>query len=84
MARLSVTELEGLLDCAQGAVSRIESHLRERRAAERTCTICLSSAKSVAFVPCGHMACSECAAPGQLAQCHICRAPITQRLQVYS
>ena len=48
---------------------------------QTTCIICMVNPKSHAAVPCGHQTtCAGCSA--QCAECPICRAPITQWLQV--
>ncbi|KAB1262145.1 Baculoviral IAP repeat-containing protein 7 [Camelus dromedarius] len=46
----------------------------QRLREERTCRVCLDRTVAVVFVPCGHLACAECAPSLQL--CPICRAPI--------
>ncbi|KAF6021316.1 hypothetical protein EB796_020380 [Bugula neritina] len=45
-----------------------------------TCGICLDRKKNAAFL-CGHSACSECAQG--LRQCHMCRKPITKRINLF-
>ena len=46
------------------------------------CVVCLHSAKSLAFVPCGHLcACTACGK--KLKECPLCRAPVQQWLRVY-
>jgi hypothetical protein len=44
------------------------------------CNICMESIKNVAFL-CGHGSCSTCAQ--SLRSCHMCRLPITQRINLY-
>ncbi|XP_067951450.1 E3 ubiquitin-protein ligase MIB2-like [Watersipora subatra] len=46
-----------------------------------TCVICLDRKKNMAFL-CGHSACNECAQP--LRQCHMCRKPITKRINLFN
>uniref|UniRef100_A0A2K6F348 RING-type E3 ubiquitin transferase n=1 Tax=Propithecus coquereli TaxID=379532 RepID=A0A2K6F348_PROCO len=57
-----------------------EEELRQLRQ-ERTCKVCLDRAVSVVFVPCGHLACAECAPSLQL--CPICRAPVHSRVRTF-
>ncbi|CAF1300358.1 unnamed protein product [Adineta ricciae] len=47
----------------------------------QSCSICMERARNVAFL-CGHTACSNCAHP--LKTCHICRKPITKKINLYS
>uniref|UniRef100_A0A8C5VVE6 RING-type E3 ubiquitin transferase n=1 Tax=Microcebus murinus TaxID=30608 RepID=A0A8C5VVE6_MICMU len=58
----------------------VEEELRQLRE-ERTCKVCLDRAVSVVFVPCGHLACAECAPSLQL--CPICRAPVHSRVRTF-
>lgn len=44
------------------------------------CGICMERVKNVVFL-CGHSACVICAQ--NLAQCHMCREPITRRINIY-
>ncbi|XP_045651466.1 baculoviral IAP repeat-containing protein 7 [Ursus americanus] len=48
---------------------------------ERTCKVCLDRAVGTVFVPCGHLACAECAPALRL--CPICRAPIRSRVRTF-
>ncbi|XP_006167105.1 baculoviral IAP repeat-containing protein 7 isoform X3 [Tupaia chinensis] len=48
---------------------------------ERTCKVCLDRAVRVVFVPCGHLACAECAPSLQL--CPICRAPVRSYVRTF-
>jgi hypothetical protein len=46
------------------------------------CLICYSNARSVAFVPCGHLyICIDCA--GKVTECPWCSTPIQNKLRVY-
>lgn len=45
------------------------------------CGICLDRTKDAALDPCGHTACSECAAA--LRTCHVCRARVTRVQRMY-
>lgn len=45
------------------------------------CKVCYNNEVGVAFVPCGHAACLDCAAA--LTRCHICRAPIENFIRIY-
>ncbi|CAI9154327.1 unnamed protein product [Rangifer tarandus platyrhynchus] len=56
-----------------GGAQDAEEQLRRLRE-ERTCRVCLDRTVGVVFVPCGHLACAECAP--SLHQCPICRAPV--------
>jgi hypothetical protein len=47
---------------------------------ESQCTICMERKRDMAFL-CGHTACRQCAQ--SLNICHMCRAPITQKIQLY-
>nr|KAF6470790.1 baculoviral IAP repeat containing 7 [Molossus molossus] len=53
----------------------------QRLQEERTCRVCLDRAVCVVFVPCGHLACVQCAASLQL--CPICRAPIQSCVRTF-
>ncbi len=46
----------------------------------QTCSICLERRKNVVFL-CGHGACVACSAT--LTVCHMCRAVITRKINVY-
>ncbi|XP_044978526.1 E3 ubiquitin-protein ligase RGLG3-like isoform X6 [Hordeum vulgare subsp. vulgare] len=48
---------------------------------EQLCPICLTNPKDMAF-QCGHLTCKECGPT--LSTCHLCRAPITVRLRLFS
>nr|XP_058893492.1 baculoviral IAP repeat-containing protein 7 [Kogia breviceps] len=58
----------------------VEEQLQRLRE-ERTCRVCLDRAVAVVFVPCGHLACAECAPSLQL--CPICRAPIRSCVRTF-
>ena len=45
-----------------------------------TCNICMEKVKNVAFL-CGHGSCYTCAQ--SLTSCHMCRLPITTRINLY-
>ena len=48
------------------------------------CCVCLSSAKSVVFLPCKHLCCcTKCGLDSGLLTCPMCRAPIARRLDVF-
>ena len=59
---------------APGAREADAEEQLQRLREERTCRVCLDRTVAVVFVPCGHLACAECAPSLQL--CPICRAPI--------
>uniref|UniRef100_A0A8C4WU75 Mex-3 RNA binding family member B n=1 Tax=Eptatretus burgeri TaxID=7764 RepID=A0A8C4WU75_EPTBU len=54
----------------------------------RECSVCQRSSVTAALVPCGHnLFCMECA--GEICQkseakCPVCRAPVTQAIQIFS
>lgn len=58
---------------------QLESKIQEMEESS-CCSICMERRKNVAFL-CGHSACSRCAQP--LRSCHMCRKPITRRIQLY-
>ncbi|XP_023367816.1 baculoviral IAP repeat-containing protein 7 [Otolemur garnettii] len=60
-----------------GAVAQELQQLQE----ERMCKVCLDRAVAVVFVPCGHLACVECAPSLQL--CPICRTPVHSRVRTF-
>lgn len=45
------------------------------------CCICMTEVVTMAFVPCGHTFCQNCSKRTLI--CHVCRAPIVNRLRVY-
>jgi hypothetical protein len=45
------------------------------------CSICMTEVVTMAFVPCGHTFCQNCSKRTLI--CHVCRAPIVNRLRVY-
>jgi len=49
------------------------------------CNVCVSRRRDTAFVPCGHMACGECArmVEHDWGRCHACREPIAGVVRVY-
>ena len=49
------------------------------------CDVCAARRRDTAFVPCGHLLCSACAATirTQMGRCHICRKAIRDTLIVY-
>ncbi|KAI4575611.1 hypothetical protein MJG53_011814 [Ovis ammon polii x Ovis aries] len=63
-----------------GGVQDAEEQLRRLRE-ERTCRVCLDRTVGVVFVPCGHLACAECAP--NLQQCPICRAPVRSCVRTF-
>ncbi|XP_044783316.1 baculoviral IAP repeat-containing protein 7 [Bubalus bubalis] len=80
-------QVESALESAEGpprgepgGVQDAEEQLRRLRE-ERTCRVCLDRTVGVVFVPCGHLACAECAP--SLQQCPICRAPIRSCVRTF-
>uniref|UniRef100_A0A8C3WV09 RING-type E3 ubiquitin transferase n=1 Tax=Catagonus wagneri TaxID=51154 RepID=A0A8C3WV09_9CETA len=63
-----------------GAAPDAEEQLQRLRE-ERTCRVCLDRAVAVVFVPCGHLACGECAP--SLQRCPVCRAPIRSCVRTF-
>ncbi len=61
-------------------VRELETKVQELEDGQ-SCSICMERARNVAFL-CGHTACSNCAQP--LKTCHICRKPITKKINLYS
>jgi len=61
-------------------VRDLESKVQELEDGQ-SCSICMERSRNVAFL-CGHTACSNCAQP--LKTCHICRKPITKKINLYS
>ncbi|XP_037667109.1 baculoviral IAP repeat-containing protein 7 [Choloepus didactylus] len=57
-----------------------EEQLRRLRE-ERMCRVCLDRTVSIVFVPCGHLACADCAP--SLRPCPLCRAPIGSRVRTF-
>jgi hypothetical protein len=45
------------------------------------CSICMTEVVTMAFVPCGHTFCQNCAKRTLI--CHVCRSPIVNRLRVF-
>ena len=45
------------------------------------CSICLENVRTVVFL-CGHSTCAQCAQP--LKVCHMCRKPITRKINVFT
>ncbi|TEA37758.1 hypothetical protein DBR06_SOUSAS9210088, partial [Sousa chinensis] len=68
------------LEAPGGRDAGVEKQLQRLRE-ERTCRVCLDRAVAVVFVPCGHLACAECAPSLQL--CPICRAPIRSCVRTF-
>ncbi|XP_022698616.1 E3 ubiquitin-protein ligase MIB2-like isoform X1 [Varroa jacobsoni] len=58
---------------------QLESRIAEMEESA-SCSICMERRRNVAFL-CGHAACAKCAQP--LRTCHMCRKPITKRIQLY-
>ncbi|XP_027413912.1 baculoviral IAP repeat-containing protein 7 [Bos indicus x Bos taurus] len=80
-------QVESALESAEGpprgepgGAQDAEEQLRRLRE-ERTCRVCLDRTVGVVFVPCGHLACAECAP--SLQQCPICRAPIRSCVRTF-
>ncbi|XP_059933817.1 baculoviral IAP repeat-containing protein 7 [Mesoplodon densirostris] len=66
---------------APGAQAAGVEEQLQRLQEERTCRVCLDRTVAVVFVPCGHLACTECAPSLQL--CPICRAPIRSCVRTF-
>lgn len=49
---------------------------------QRECKVCLSNLATVLFLPCGHLSACPACAP-QLRDCHVCRATIASRHDIY-
>mmetsp|Transcript_28072 Transcript_28072/g.66292 ORF Transcript_28072/g.66292 Transcript_28072/m.66292 type:complete len:500 (-) Transcript_28072:107-1606(-) len=61
-------------------VERYKAQLREQEEA-KLCSICMDRAKDTVF-GCGHFTCGECAET--LAECPMCRKPITARIKTFA
>jgi hypothetical protein len=85
LAALPLGELEELEGSAEAALARIRERLAEARSEERKdrqCAICMDAVKNIAFVPCGHQVCAECASP--IARvCPFCKAAIAHKMRTY-
>ncbi|EPY83246.1 baculoviral IAP repeat-containing protein 7 [Camelus ferus] len=68
------TSAQWVLVAPESPGARDAEEQLQRLREERTCRVCLDRTVAVVFVPCGHLACAECAPSLQL--CPICRAPI--------
>ena len=62
------------------AIQELERKMREMEDTYN-CSICLEKVRTVVFL-CGHSACNQCAQP--LKVCHMCRKPITKKINVYT
>lgn len=74
-----------LVDKKQNEESEAQLRELQRKMQEMedtlNCSICLENVRSVAFM-CGHSACTNCAQP--LKVCHMCRKPITRKINLFN
>ncbi len=85
------TQLPPKTDLEETAVTKEEDNLSsttivneqrtEKEEDSTICRVCLQNTCNLAFVPCGHLACSECAC--LLKKCHICRAKLSSAMKIY-
>ena len=54
----------------------------EERQKRTECAVCFSSARTIAFDPCGHIACCNACA-NQVGQCPVCKQGIQRRVSVF-
>jgi hypothetical protein len=73
-------EREEMRKTMMAELERERALQREEREEAIQCAICLDRDKDTAL-NCGHQACAQCAIG--LANCHICRGPITTRTRLY-
>uniref|UniRef100_A0A8C6EF55 RING-type E3 ubiquitin transferase n=1 Tax=Moschus moschiferus TaxID=68415 RepID=A0A8C6EF55_MOSMO len=74
-------QVESALESGENQEERDAEEQLRRLREERTCRVCLDRTVGVVFVPCGHLACAECAP--SLQQCPICRAPIRSCVRTF-
>lgn len=65
---------------AKGKDSTLERRLNEMEE-NIMCSICMERKRDMAFL-CGHTVCSTCGE--ELRICHMCRKPITKKINLYS
>jgi len=79
--KLSVDQLEDLLENAESLMARVRRELAKRgKKPQPECSVCLDAKPNQTFVPCGHcVCCEECAS--KLEDCPVCRKKITQKVK---
>ena len=77
---MPLEQLEALRQDTVVSQRRIDEQVEQRREEERTCPICLTARKNLAF-QCGHLVCTECAA--SLERCPTCRQAIVTRVELF-
>ena len=89
LLRLTLPEAGALaLQLAEAAARAAARHARlaeeaeDERQKRAECAVCFSSARSVAFAPCGHIACCTLCS-NQVGHCPVCKQGIRQRIPVY-
>ena len=89
MVGMTLHEAAALAPQLAGAAARVATrHAQLAEAAEeerqkRTeCAVCFSSARTIAFDPCGHIACCNACAL-QVGQCPVCKQGIQRRVSVF-
>jgi len=81
--KLSVDQLEDLLENAESLTTRVRRELAKRaQTLQPECSVCLNAKPNQTFVPCGHcVCCEECAS--NLEVCPLCRKKITQKVKSF-
>jgi hypothetical protein len=89
LADVSLEEVEQLETLCLAGLSKIHerrAHLAVEEATERQkrldCAVCLTNERSVAYGPCGHIACCRECAP-KVDQCPLCKRGVAQRIPVF-
>jgi len=79
--KLTVDQLEDLLENAESLMARVRRELAKRvKKPQPECSVCLDARPNQTFVPCGHcVCCEECAS--KLEDCPVCRKKITQKVK---
>lgn len=86
LALPEVAQLEAKALASLTRIAARRASLAEQQEAERQkradCAVCLVAPRTVAYVPCGHVACcSECAP--RMAQCPLCKEQIQKRIPIF-
>ena len=61
--------------------TQVNDEMEKQLMENKTCSICLTNERSIVFVPCGHIFCSNCAE--RASKCHYCRKNIRSRQQCF-
>jgi len=82
--KLSVDQLEDLLENAESLTARVRRELAKRgdKSQPSECSVCLDAKTNQTFIPCGHCVCCEkCAS--KLENCPLCREKITKKVKIF-